>query len=443
MVESGVLAANSSKIYAAFFEFMQGSSPQVIWRSVSPEKAVEDALLWFVMSTPRIPSANEDVSRPLITRSFMGCVHYIGFYISVADIESRGFSRWLCFAVASGDSSVIECVEMLYKDRFVEMLGKMFEKSWNLFGAQIRPFVELIDRFLETHRETADQPLLQQLQERKEKLNQFAEKFQNRMVDRSYQPTEAALAQVNNQLRDIGVLIGLSEFIPEIESILKEADVDPYELAYRAISPDQEFAIPKETALGLVRKDSTLLSMLFALNCGITLVIVSEESDLQNAMSLMESLSSLLIYRWSDDCVVCHEPKEPEELLGHSIVVIPSLLGNNRYVSVFNFTTQEYKGVQCPPHSFLHKILDPMGGTERDISFQLFLHYSLLDMRDKFVRFTALYLTRYPRPFHELPHLMEMNKMSKEDEPIYRFWMAVMTNKNHQKPIMLENLCLE
>ena len=444
MGEKGVLAEGSSNIYAAFFEFMQGSSPQVIWRSTSIENSVEDAFCWFVMSTPRIPGAEEDVARPLIAKSFMGTIHYIGFYISVADIESRGFSRWLCFAVASRDQTVVEHVNALYKDKFSSILEKMFEKSWNYFGSQIDPFVQLIDQYLESNQSSDDKPFLQQLQGKKDKLEEYRKQFPRKFFDKQYHPTNAALAQVNNQLRDISTLIDLNEFLPEIESILKDLDMKPYELAYRALIRDDEFDIRNGSVLSIIKSDSMLMDLLFSMNCGKTLVILAPEQN-PSAVHLMDALSSLLLFRWNDDCTLYHEAKRPEEVLGHNIVVVPSLIeGDKSCVSVLDIESFEFKTeFRCPSRSFIHRIVDQTVSSERDETFDLFLRYALLEMRDKFSRFIALHLMRLPRSFHELGHLMEMNELFKEDYPIYRFWMAAMTSKDHKRPILLENKSLE
>jgi hypothetical protein len=430
----GLFFQNDPRPYAAFFEFLQDSSPHIIWGSRDADPASLKKFLWHVMSIPQPESISDEVQKPMIFTASFHEIHYAAFYFSILDIEARGFSRWLCFVLASDNERVVGNALFLHKASLLSLLQSMLDRSNAIFGSEIITFLRAIDELLSTINETSLNYI--RLVTKRDLLNEYRVRFNDATAAANGpKPTEQSLLQITENLRGVSELTGIDVILPKIESIVAACSAHPIVLEGLVISPDISFPLPAHSVLFRIPRE-TLLYVCFAMLSGWTLVLLSEDIE-GFSRELYLSLERLLVFRFRGDCRV-FTAFENSNLARFAIVLMRQFIGKPAPgVAVWRLERNEFAGPACPDGSFLMR--NPMLREQLGDIFEIDLRDHIMRMRDAFIRFAVLYLTKLPRMESELRGLMEMAGLATADEPIFRFWMAAVANKDSIRPVMLAN----
>jgi len=436
-IKSGV-----NSIYCAVFEFLQGSQPRVVWHYGSIDIGLENDFMWYIVSVPSIAETRDIFPKPTHVTSSFNEMKYSAWYMSIPDIEARGFSRSVCLVIASANSSMIDTVNLRFSHAFHSIIDMARDNSSQIFWSEIDYHIHLLDEHLKGVSEMNSYQ--QQLEEKLKRLNeirnstQYSYEQSNNSKDRC---EISALVFINNDLRPIEYLINFSIIEQELKSVLKLC-VLPTSILYGQVLVPNIFpreyvpmlAISNEKSFQFLNQVGILKHCIFSIMIGRPLIIESKNHE------DIISFAEILPFRWDNDIHIFDSPSMAVDSIPYSISLTPDIIqGEDSQVSILSFVRKYYKGPLCPSKSFISALAPETKQPEK--SFWLKVSFELCTFKERFAKFCLLYLAHTQRTRYDMMVLLEKHGFSSDDEYIFEYisHSVLSQEKSRKMPHMIRS----
>ncbi|OHT14308.1 hypothetical protein TRFO_15332 [Tritrichomonas foetus] len=433
-----------------------------------------------------------------IVSTFEGA-HFLAIYFQVLDSQARGFTRHLVFVIANQSRDLLNFCYSKYLKTFTKLLYGLYEYSERNFKVEIKEYAESLQKTITM---SQNQTLSDKLLELTKILLIFNIDITNLDSEKGQIKTSDYFNIVNNELRPVEVVIDLSyvflsEIIMLIESLPKTetkfaiiSQIDIFEenptidfggynnkyseLVLNIMNSNYDEEIPSETQNNSILYDDSnsinsngmnsknkhgyyqyfnyslkeLVSRhvfnycLFSILSGRTLVIRSNQTS--KALSLVKKISILSPF-FKPEFILQKDTVDPSECLKYAFVITKNILDSDKKnLSILDLISMVYSGDGCPQKSFVACELcreQVVNHIESEKVFLLHLYSTLNRISIRFL----IKLSEYSK----IGKILTKDKMltslkefgfSPDDEPIFRYCIHCYFNKQHTRPILMNNI---
>lgn len=455
--ESDSLLFTSTHFYVGMFEFCQGSFPQTIWEDGIAVVSDYEAFKSYIVNA-QVASSNKFSAhpQPTVVVSTYETLSYIGVYFQIFDVEARGFTRSIVFVLANINPEIVSHVNYLYIDKILNFVEQIQAPALETFPKELTKYAASLQLCIEKNESKRHL-----LQSKWDELAKILPHFN--ITDIS---TDGAIEQspdfyilIHNDLRPFKELTNFDKLVKLLDkfvaglptsllcsSLATHANVYESDPAFGFAGVNKEYGF-STLAFSMFAKnyedDRYSIRSFFANNVfhycaftilsGKTLVIQSEDTDVASALATKFGI--LVPFNTSREIRVL-ERATAADCLRYQIVVVQHLADDiGGSISLLDLDSNRYSGAGCPPQSLVFtRLAKVVSLSER--AFLLALYSELKKIASEFILRLAMVVDKAPDTPDLLFDCLRGCGLSRDDEPIFRYWIACFFNHHALKPIL-------
>ena len=419
------MAGGARSVYAAMYEFHQGSEPLMLWSTGACEGVTEDAFKWAIVSAPAVP---EDAGLcPPVSRvvSQLNKMWYVAFHSAVPDVDARGFSRIVSLAVGHTSKELVhasQCSPVL--DRCEEVLLGMQERAMNKFRRECGVRYWELTQVLEKH---------PNLEQKAAEMKALMDKWGIVPVVGSAEGIDVQkFSDINNDLRSMMELVeldcgGLEKVVgmfarDEKASLVRArgscqktmlsldfgGSVSRYSDVWaRLFNKGAEMSGDRFRLIDFV-EDRIFSHMIFSLFGGATLVVKSQ-TLFEKAVRFGEKMC-LFVPMFEEEWLHVCDEIDVGDCFQYSIVVTKKLMNltiDHDLIALLDFDKNFYRGPICPESSSVEAIFGSLYGAPSEFSFLMLAMDRLAEIDNTMARTIVKWLDNTPTSFNGIRGVKE------------------------------------
>lgn len=457
--DTNPLLFTNAHFYGALFEFCPGTEPYTIWEYGRAGVSDYNEFKMFIVNAqaPFAPLSTTN-PEPTVVQSTYENMHYVAIYTFVLDVEAKNLKRPIVFIISNINPEIINHVYHLYNKEFIQHIKSLKQLAEKDFPDSLSKYAASLLKAIEKYPKEQTN-LKNKYAEIKELLNYY--KIKDLDVENAATKPPEYFLLLHNDLNPLESLINLNEitalldkFISDIpttllcSSIAAHADISEYDpqlqfggvdrihgysnLAFKMFS--RNFTDDRYTIRGFV-SNNIFHHCAYTLLSGRTLIINSYNTHI--ALSLAKKFVILIpFFRQEYLCVT--DEVNSISYLQYAIVITKNVVNPNQFermVSILDLDKNKYKGIECPQTSLVFsRFAKLISVSER--AFLLSLYTELKKVATDFIVVVYLNVAHVEKTPEKIFQSLKDRGLSKDDEPIFEFWLNSFFNKQKIKPIM-------
>lgn len=417
-----LITSQNSKIFTLFVDYFETINPIIAYQSDFQEDKTQ--FLNFLVKI-KIPTSS-DPFNVLIFQHAFDKIYFSAFFFSVPDIYALNFTRKIALVLGHQDRNYLLSAVQKFKGEILKIIQKIQYTAFDIFKQDnpsnqteeiqniYKAFTSEVD-FIKA--EVSGDVSLRSLSDYVN-LPEYSKIIQQ-TIDTA--PKSQLLCNIQSRCE-----------LPTTGSVFKFGNYQNlYEFMSYVQSPDVNNAAIH--MLDLVDSD-TLYHSIFSILAGKTLIIKSAD-NYNEAISLGRRFTSFVPF-FRESYFITKQSLSVAESLQYSIAVVSSFPSETKgSVSLIDLDKKMYKGESCPHKSFVWTELQK----EAKFNESTFLVVCYREIVKISGRLTSFLSTAKFENRENALNSLESAGFSKDDEPIFKYWLHCAANKQNSRPILPNN----
>lgn len=457
--DTSPLLFTNAHFYGALFEFCPGTQPHILWEYGRADVSDYESFKMFIVNeqAPFAPLSSTS-EEPTIVQSTYENMNYFAIYSCILDVEAKSFTRPIVLIISNINPQIINHVYHLYVHRFIDYVKQLKTSAERYFKHNLKLYTEELLKCIEIHSEKSTK-LQKKYKEIEKTINYYQIKDINYENAKIRSPEYFLL--LHNNLQPLESLANLSDIISSLDKFITEipttllcssiavhADVNEYDpqmqfsgvdklhgystLAFRLFS--RNFTDDRYNLRGFV-SNQIFYHCAYTLLSGHTLIICSDNTHI--ALSLAKKFCVLVPFFQESYLRVIDEANS-SSCLQYSVVVSKTISNPKQFenfASVLDLDKNKYRGFGCPQTSF---VISRLGNliTASERAFLLSLYTELKKIATYFIIVIYTNASHIEKSPEKIFQGLKEKGISKDDEPIFNFWLMSFFNKHKMRPIL-------
>lgn len=452
----------NSELYAAIYEFAQGSCPDIIWETgnIDGSDNKKNDFFLSVVNTPTNVQLSTLNSPPAIVSSNFQNVQYIALYINILDSQARGFTRPIVLVFAySGDTrngNFMESLLCLHRKEFLDLAETLQKKAYDIFPSELKNYA------IQLRNALSNDDKYKTLHSKFEELQRILPVVGiTNLEDENLVQTEInpdSFNRINNDLRPIKDMIDFDnnvkkiiEFIEKLpKSQLQTTVVDGLgfntDLFIQAFETDHSSDVFCLSRLLTASKKDIIYSLL----CGLTLVLqIPSSKFLNDAEQFCKKLSMLTPFDAPLKIKYIQKIDLISKILEYDIIITefcPNLVQKLPFALLNIKNPHEIEietPLSCPAHSFVSNLISStenifmISSTSTNINENIFMIAIFNRIKHAYSKFLIKIAEISERTRQTRERMIDALKsfgFTPDDEPIFRYWIYSMASNASSSP---------
>lgn len=415
--ETSLIVTSSSKFFCFLLDYSKDTNPEIIYSSDFPD----DKTL-FINFLSKIKISMTQSFDPIIYQHAYDKIYFTSFYFLVCDSKSPTSLRKLAIIVGNQDRSFLINAQQKFKKDILKLIQQIQHSSLEIYKKENpNENQEFLSKLNIPNNGNTSSLFTDNI--RPQTLVEFINfpdlhKILQQIIDSAPRSSFLSYIQLRCELPSIGSTFKFGKFqnLYDFMSFIQSNEVNSSLIRM----------------LDLVDSD-TLFHCIFSILSGKTLVIKS--SDTESATSLGRRFT-LFVPFYTESYFTVAESLTVVESLKYSIAVVNNFPSEIKSaVSLLDLDSKMYKGESCPHKSFVWSELKKQSKFN-EATFLTTCYREIMKVSGKFATFLSI--SKLNNREDAMKGLSQAG-FSKDDEPIFKYWVQCASNQQNSRPILPNN----